>query len=105
MKFPNSIRVIETFDNGEFFTTTSLSLDSLQLKDFIAEYGFEHRSNVNPSQFFGGNALKKVRPDFANLQNLYFLSGSKGRNSWFYIVDLKQQILWAEIQYPDWGGD
>ena len=105
MKFPKEIQVIETFDNGEFFTTTSFRVDSPHLRDFMTKYGFDRRDKIYPSQFLGNNALKKAQPDFTNLQDLYFKTGSKGKNSWFYVVDLKRQILWAEIQYPDWAGD
>lgn len=105
IKFPKKIQIIETHDNGEFFTTTSLKVDSLELKAFIKQYKFEQLNKIYPSQFLGQNALKKVLPDFNNLQNLYFKIGSRRKNSWFYVIDLKQQVLWAEIQYPDWGGD
>lgn len=31
--------------------------------------------------------------------------GTKGKNSWMYIVDPDRSLVWAEIQYPDRGGD
>ena len=104
MKFPEKVRVIETFDNGEFVTTTSLCADSSELKRFIQQYQFEQTHDFYPTLFMGRHTLKKMKPDFNNLKDLYFKIGSKGKNSWCYIVDLKRQMLWAEIQYPDWGG-
>jgi hypothetical protein len=104
MKFPEKVQIIETFDNGEYVTTTSLKVDSTELRNFIKEYKFEQRNIIYPSQFIGESTLKKIKPDFHNLEDLYFKIGSKGKNSWFYVVDLRRQILWAEIQYPDWGG-
>ena len=70
MKFPKEIQVIETFDNGEFFTTTSFWVDSPHLKDFMTKYGFDRRDKIYPSQFLGNNVLKKAQPDFTNLQDI-----------------------------------
>lgn len=104
MKFPEQIRVIETFDNGEFFTTTSFEVDSLSLIKFMNKYKFEQHDGPYPLLFFGEKILKETKPDFNNLNSLYFSIGTKGKNSWIYIIDLKHKILWAEIQYPDWAG-
>jgi hypothetical protein len=102
--FPKKFHIIESYDNGEFVTTTTLNVDSVDLVNFLKKYKFEKREKIYPAQFMGTHTLKKTKPDFNNLENLYFLDGSKGKNSWLYIIDINQKILWAEIQYPDWGG-
>ena len=105
IKFPKNYEVIESYDNGEFYTTTSFKVDSLILKEFISEYKFKELEKIYPSQFLGEHGLKKVLPDFSHLENKYYTAGTKGKNSWLYIVDLHKQILWAEVQYPDMAGD
>jgi hypothetical protein len=104
MEFPKKVEVVETFDNGEFVTTTSLIVDSFQLQEFIKKYQFEQNDSFYTRQFIGGRTLKGTKPNFSKGRGLYFKTGSKGKNSWCYIVDLKELMLWAEIQYPDWGG-
>jgi hypothetical protein len=104
MNFPDGIRVIETFDNGEYLTTTTLQADSADLIYFKNKYHFEQATTFNPSQFLGENYLKKQLPNFSNLTNLYCKTGANGKNSWIYIIDIDRKLLWAEIQYPDWGG-
>lgn len=79
-------------------------VDSIELDNFRKRYKFEKKDKVSLPLFFGQYNLKKLKPDFNNLQDLYFRFDSKGKNSWFYIVDLKKHLLWAEIQYPDWNG-
>lgn len=49
----------------------------------------------------GNRTIKGIKPDCYKLNNRYFLDRFKGKNSWFYIIDTKRNILWAEIQYPD----
>ncbi|MCX6317991.1 MAG: hypothetical protein NTW29_11915 [Bacteroidetes bacterium] len=104
MKFPDGIRVIETFDNGEYLTTTTLQTDSSELVTFLNKYHLGQLKNFNANQYLGKTYLKKHLPDFHNLTNLYCKTGSNGKNSWIYIIDIERKLLWAEIQYPDWGG-
>jgi hypothetical protein len=104
IKFPKDYEVIESYDNGEFYKL-SFKIDSLILKEFISDYKFDKLKKIYPSQFLGEHRLKKVLPDFSHLENEYYTTGTKGKNSWLYIVDLNKQILWAEVQYPDLAGD
>ncbi|MBO0950679.1 hypothetical protein [Fibrella forsythiae] len=104
VKLPVETEVIESFDNGEYLTVTSLKSDSISLAGLIKKYNFEKRSQASLPAFTGLNYLKEVKPDLIRERNLYVKSASKGGNSWLYIIDLKQHILWAQIQYPDWGG-
>ena len=105
MNFPKNVKVIETFDNSEFYTTTSFKVDSITLLNFVKEYKFDTMKKYYPSRFLGEHCLKKDLPNFNNLKNLLYTSGTKGKNSWIYIADLKRNILWAEVTYPDFGGN
>ncbi|MBO0950680.1 hypothetical protein [Fibrella forsythiae] len=104
IKLPVETEVIESFDNGEYLTVTSLKFDSLSLAGLIKKYNFEKGNQASFPAFIGLNYLKEVKPDLAQERNLYVKSASKGGNSWLYIIDLEQHILWAQIQYPDWSG-
>lgn len=96
--------MVETYDNGEFYTTTVLKVDSILLRQFLTKYQFDTLKVIYPSHFLGEHSLK-IKPDFNNLNGLFYTRGTKGKNSWFYIVDVKQSMLWAEVQYPDMAGD
>jgi hypothetical protein len=103
IKIPKSAHVIESIDNGEFVTTTVFIVDSITLKDFIHSYSFA-TSPLMP-RLFGNSYLIKNKLDIPDSNNLYYKAGTKGKNSWLYIIDLKQKKLWAEVQYPDWSGN
>ncbi|MBV4360518.1 hypothetical protein [Pinibacter aurantiacus] len=105
IKFPKAIKIIETYDNGEFYTCSSFKIDSFALRKFISDYKFEPLKRIYPSQFLGVHSLKKELPDFNNFDNKFFVTGTKGKNSWIYIIDLNKCILWAEVQYPDMAGN
>jgi len=102
--FPKNIHLIESVDNGEFVISSSFHIDSVFLKQFINEYGFDTLQKYYPSQFLGEHLLKKERPNLNNPKSLLYVAGQKGKNSWIYIIDLKSNRLWAEVQYPDMGG-
>jgi len=105
IKIPVSAHVLESFDNGEFVTTSTFEINETDLKEFVKQYTFELKDGSNSPHFFGSNHLKGDRPNLHNSKNLYMNFGSKGKNSWLYIVDLKANRLWAEIQYLDMAGD
>lgn len=105
IKFPKGIELIETYDNGEFYATTSFKVDSLILRQFISKHKFDTLKKIYPSQFLGEHSLEKELPDFRNFDNKFYVTGTKGKKSWIYIVDLNKHILWAEVQYPDMAGD
>lgn len=104
IKFPKGIEIIETYDNGEFYTTSSFKIDSLTLRQFINDYKFDTLKYIYPSQFLGVHSLKKELPDFNTFNNKFYTTGTQGKNSWIYIIDLNKHILWAEVQYPDMAG-
>lgn len=104
IRIPATNKVIESYDNGEFWTATSFRLDKDSLKQFIQEAGFTTSSaSYKPFQF-GAASFKVEKPDSSTAHYLYKI-GIKGKNSWVYIIDPEKHILWAEIQYPDWAGD
>ncbi|HTF28964.1 MAG TPA: hypothetical protein VK625_08975 [Flavitalea sp.] len=105
MKFPKEYDILETYDNGEFYTTTSLKVDSTLLLKFISDYKFDTLTRLYPSHFLGEGVLKKDKPILSDSSTLFYTAGAKGRNSWLFIADLKKGILWAEIQYPDFAGN
>ena len=49
--------------------------------------------------------MKGVMPNKDNIEQLYFINKTVGKNSWVYLADLKKRMLWTEITYPDWGGN
>lgn len=103
MHFPPTARAIESMDNGEFITITAFKVDSLDLRRFMERYGFKPVENdLYLRRWSESCYLKRNTP--GSLVNLYYKAGEKGKNSWYYVADLQQQKLWAEVQYPDWGG-
>ena len=104
IKFPEKYKVIETYDNGEFVTTTSFKIDSFALKRFSEKNSFDTVRYPFYLFFIWENYLKKQKPDLKNKDELLYISGYSKTNTWLYIIDFKKEMLWAEIQYPDWGG-
>jgi hypothetical protein len=105
IRVPATSKVIETYDNGEFWTGTSFRMDKDSLAQFIKEFGFvTSTSGSYPPTLIGASAFKVEK--FALPQGRYlYKQGTKGKNSWVYILDLDKNILWAQVQYPDWAGD
>lgn len=101
---PESRRVLESYDNGEFWTSSSFRLDKESIKEFVSKNNFQLlNSGEHVPAFLSESMFKVEKPDTAN-KNYLYNSGAKGKNSWLYIIDTSKGILWAEIQYPDWGG-
>lgn len=103
IKIPKTAHVIESIDNGEFVTTTVFVVDSIILKNLIRFYAFDTNSLM--PRLLGNSYLVRNKLETANSNNIYYKSGTKAKNSWLYIIDLKNGKLWAEIQYPDWSGN
>lgn len=57
-----------------------------------------------PLLLFSGVYFKDYKPDFNYKENILYVQGHKGKNNWTCVADLKNNKLWVEIQYPDWGG-
>lgn len=49
--------------------------------------------------------LSRYKAEFASTKNIFYTRESKKKHDWIYIADLNRNILWAEIGYPDWGGN
>lgn len=100
---PKSSNIIETFDNGEYYTITSFKLDIVDLKEFLLTNNFKTvEQNWQPT-IFGVSELKQEKPK-VGFADCVHVAGKKGKNDWLYVVDTSRRILWAEVRYPDWGG-
>jgi hypothetical protein len=104
IKFPENYTVLETFDNGEFLTGTVFQIDSLTLLNFINEYHFDTVSSYLDTHIMSEIYLKNNKPVFSSTHNVYFIKKSEGKINWTCIADINSKRLWAEISYPDWGG-
>jgi hypothetical protein len=105
IKFPEKYTVMETYDNGETFTTTSFKVDSITLKDFSKRNSFDTIKYPFYLFYAGKTCLKGPKPGLENKDDLLYISGQSKTNTWLYIIDLKKEMLWAQIMYPDWSGD
>jgi hypothetical protein len=102
--FPKNYKVLETFDNGEFLTATVLQMDSSTLQNFVKENGFDTLSSYLDIQLMSESYSKENKPVFTSVHNVYFIRKTRQKIHWTYIADLNSKRLWAEISYPDWGG-
>lgn len=105
IRLSKEVKVVESYDNAEYLTITSIKSDRRILNALITKYDFEKAGQVFNPSFIGLAYLKEAKPDLTQNQNLYVKAGSKGKGSWIYLIDLHQSMLWAEIQYPDYGGN
>ena len=104
IKFPDNYKLLETFDNGEWLTGTVLMIDNATLKNFVADNLFDTIKSTNELHFLSNSYLKEYKAEFHGITNIFYLSKSRDKNNWTYIVDLNKNILWTEISYPDYGG-
>lgn len=105
IRIPQASSVLESYDNGEYWTATSFRLNKDSLTQFIRDFSFHiNDSSLYKPVMFGESMFKIERLDGSTIRYLYNY-GTKGKNSWLYIIDTARSIMWAEIQYPDWGGD
>ena len=105
IQFPKAAKAIESIDNGEFVTTTVFKIDSINLREFMTFYKFDTVEGSFTMRLFGDSYLKANKPDYSKSKNLCYKAGTKGKTSWFYLVDTDHKMLWAEIQYPDMAGN
>jgi len=50
--------------------------------------------------------LKKDKPLDKADDNTYFLLGEKQKNlKWIFVADIRRNLLWVEVNYPDWAGN
>jgi len=105
IRIPTTAKVLESVDNGEYYTGTTFRLSENGLHDFLKANQFIPCGKRVELLFSSNALLRGHKPDLDNAVGLLFTTGVKGKNSWLYIVDTTKRLLWAEIQYPDWGGD
>ncbi len=104
IKFPNKYKVLENFDNGEWLIATVLSVDSIELKEFVLKNEFDTVSDIMMLNFFSNSGLTKYPFVLDSTSKIYYIRKSINKNDITYIADLTKNILWAEISYPDYGG-
>jgi hypothetical protein len=105
IRIPATAKVLESVDNGEYYTGTTFRLSEDGLHEFLKKNQFMPCGKRVELLFCSNALLKGYKPDLDNAVGLLFTTGVKGKNNWLYIVDTTKRLLWAEIQYPDWGGD
>ena len=105
IKFPGNYEVLETFDNGEWLTGTVFRIRHSTLIKFIADNHFMVLLHMNDLKLLSNGYLKNYKASFKTPDGIYYLSRSSQKNNWIYVADLNNNMLWAEIGYPDWGGD
>lgn len=105
IRIPSTAKVLESVDNGEYYTGTTFRLSDDGLHEFLKANQFISCGKRVELLFCSNALFKGHKPDLDNAEGLLFTTGVKGKNSWLYIVDTTKRLLWAEIQYPDWGGD
>lgn len=105
IKVPSSSHIIETFDNGEYYTVTSFKLEVSDMRSIIKEYSFKGiEGNYRPI-VWGANDLGKERPNVDLPENYVYIMKSNKNLHISYLIDTVRQILWASISYPDPGGN
>jgi hypothetical protein len=104
IKFPRKYDIIETQDNGEFVTITSMRIDSMDLVAMIKTYNFDTLKMGDAMLPRGQNLLHDVKPDNQSVSHQFIFNKTMNKNDCSYLIDLNRKILWAEIGYPDWGG-
>ena len=55
--------------------------------------------------FLGDNFLKGAKLANSDLNKCLMKTRQKGKTTAVYVIDTSKQLLWAEINYPDWGGN
>jgi hypothetical protein len=76
VKIPGKSIVLQTYDNDDFFTFTTLKVDSLTLVNFVRSKKFKRRIDTEfPPLFFGAEELKDNKPDAKYCDYSYY-----GRN-------------------------
>lgn len=96
---PLPYQVVETVDNAEFVTITTLSVDSASLRIFLTINDFSLLKSSPETVLLAGDQLKNEKPEGGNAENLFYNSGMKGNNIWVYLADIKRNLLWMEIRY------
>ena len=104
IRLPKSTKVLESFDNGEFWTASSFRINKDSLLEFIKRYNFKNESSTYKPIMFSKNTFEMEKLETFSKKYVYNF-GTKGKNSWLYIIDPERNVLWAEIQYPDLAGD
>ena len=96
---PANAKERESYDDGKLVKTTLFLVDTIALRSLIVSQQFLPFRNENIPLYWGATYLQE-KPDYNNLNAVYYKSGSAEKISWIYIADIKTGKLWTEIKYP-----
>jgi hypothetical protein len=108
IKLPKDYKVIEFVDDGEMTALAKIQLPQDKVETFISSSGLkpfaQGKFTVLSIRFglLGNN--KEANTDMPG-PNSYLIKDCGECNCWEYVVDKDTGILWAQIDYPDHGGD
>lgn len=105
IKFPEKYEVLESFDNGEFLTGTVFKIDSISLFNLIDKYHFDSLREDDQFSMMSNGYFENNKLILKPTKNIYIIRNGKDKVYWNYLIDLNNCRLWAEISYPDWGGN
>ena len=105
IKIPENASVIETVDNGEYMTVTTFKITTTDIAELRRKYNFEAVDGSFIPDFLGDNFLKGPKLANSDLNKCLMKTRQKGKTTAVYVIDTSKQLLWAEINYPDWGGN
>lgn len=105
IKIPENASIIETVDNGEFMTVITFKVTPSDMAELHRKYNFEAVDGSFVPDFLGDNILKGPKPANRDLNKCLMKIRQKGKTTAVYVMDTSKQLLWAEINYPDWGGN
>lgn len=98
-------QVLESVDNADYLTISTLRVAKSALQQLIETHEFEPATASTLTFLYGTVYLQKLKPEWRKSSNLYIKSGenSKQKHHWVYVIDMQKGVLWAQISYPDWA--
>jgi hypothetical protein len=116
VKFPNSYKVQDYYDNGQWFVRVKLKLDTTDVISLIKKYKIKNLRNNFDTNFdlsYGAILINNVSETFNQSkfstipthQEVYYIDSCTKMNRILYIMDKKSGDFWGIIEYPDWSGD
>jgi hypothetical protein len=91
---PGSAIPIESFDNGEFVTITSLRIPKPDMLKLVSEYNFKEITSDYTPSLWGIDNLHKEKPRENSLAGYIYFMKSNGKVHSTYLADTVKCILW-----------